>query len=163
MATVTYGLKSIKYGDIANDGGTATAFVSKGLTLSDTFKIETGDNEVQEFMSEENDYPEESIITMGKKQYKYTVMNADADIAGFLLGGTVAAGVWSSPDTTSKIQKSVQIETKTGHIITINRALVSAKRAGEFSKKALATIEVTLTVMKPQKAGVYAETWEDPS
>lgn len=163
MATVTHGLAAIKYGAIATDGGTATTFASKGLTLSDTFKIETADNDVQDFMSEENDYPEETIITMGKKQYKHSVMNADAALREFYLGGSAASGVWSSPDVTEKIEQSVEITTKTGHVITINRGLISGKIAGELSKKGLATIEVTITVMKPKKAGVPAETWADPS
>ena len=158
MAKVfTYGLESVEFGDVATDGGVATSFSSKGLTFKDSFEIASADPDVQEFMSEENDDPEVSISTQGKKIYKFQLMNPGVDELAYFLGGQVIAGPpksWEAPDQTPVIEKSVKITPKQGHILTITRGRITAKHSGKYAKTGLAMLDITITVMKPTKAGV---------
>lgn len=157
MAKVfTYGLESVKFGDVATDGGVATSFSSKGLTFKDSFEIASADPDVQEFMSEENDDPEVSISTQGKKIYKFQLMNPGVDELAYFLGGEVVAGPpkkWEAPDQSPVIEKSVEITPKKGHILTITRGKITAKQTGKYAKTGLAMLDITITVMKPDKAG----------
>jgi hypothetical protein len=157
MAKVfTYGLESVEFGDIATDGGLAATFSAKGLTFKDSFEINTADADMQEFMSEENDDPEVSISTQGKKGYKFQLMNPGVDELEYFLGGTVISGPpkkWNAPDNTPIIEKSVKITPKVGHILTITRARITAKQAGKYAKTGLAMLDIMITVMKPTKTG----------
>ena len=156
MAKVfTYGLTSVEFGDVATDGGVATTFSNKGLTFKDSFEIASADADVQEFQSEENDEPEISISTQGKKIYKFQLMNPGVDELLYFLGGVVVAGppkVWQAPGQTPVNEKSIKITPKKGHILTITRALIVAKESGKYSKTGLAMLDITITVMKPTKA-----------
>jgi len=157
MAKVfTYGLESIEFGDIATDGGVATTFSNKGLTFKDSFEIAEADPDLQKFLSEENDDPEMIISTQGEKVYRFQLMNPGVDEFAYFMGGTVVTGppkVYEAPDVSPTIEKSVKITPKQGHILTITRGRITAKESGTYSKTGLAMLDITITVMKPTKAG----------
>jgi hypothetical protein len=68
---------------------------------------------------------------------------------------TPAAGdTWNAPDTFDQIEQSLQMIWKTGAWIKIPRASISAKLNMSFKKSTLTQIDITATVLQPNKAGV---------
>lgn len=149
----TYGLDSVEFGDIATDGGVATTFGSLGLTFKDTFDILEADPTETDFFSEENDDPELSITTKGALTMKFQLMDYDAESIAELKGGSVASDIYSADSFTINIEKSVKVTPKQGFIFMIPRAKITAKFMGKLAKTELVTIEVTIKVLSPKKAG----------
>ena len=149
-----HGLKSVEFGDIATDGGVATVFAAQGLTFKDTFEIIEADADVKEFFAEETDEAVLAVSTKGKMQMKFELMNYDNTSLAYLKGGSIVSDVYNADRFTVNIEKSVKVTPTTGMIFTFPRCLITTKWKGKLSKGELMTLEVTITVMTPTKAGV---------
>lgn len=152
----SYGLEYIKVGAIEADGGLSTALAALGVTFENTAELVQDDAEITEIKSEENIEPEEIFEVEGTKRVNWSVMNYDADKLVIVLGGT-ATGVapnktWESPVSKDPIELSVEFKTKTGHIVQIPRAKITAKLNWQIRKNGMALVEISARVMTPAKA-----------
>jgi hypothetical protein len=62
--------------------------------------------------------------------------------------------IWNAPDTFQAVEQSLQMIWKNGAWIKIPRASISAKLNMSFKKSGLTQIDITATVLQPNKAGV---------
>ncbi len=150
------GVGSIKVGDIAADGGVATSFEPLGVTYKDTAEIsqENGEDIIHE--CEELDDPIEVLTTKGKTTIKWSVVNFTPATLVKVLGGTVNDGTWEAPDKASVVEKSVEVTDVNGSKITFPRVSLKANINYKYSKSGIAQVNVTGTVLQPQKEGVKA-------
>lgn len=146
------GLKHIKIGDIAEDGGMGSALTILGVTYVDTADLVQGDPELTEIFSEENDDPEEVIETKASKSVKWSIINFDPDEMVRVLGGTSVNGVWNAPTVMEPIEQSVEILSKNNLLIQIPRAKIVAKLNMQFRKKGVALIDIEAKILTPTKA-----------
>lgn len=152
------GLDKIEVGDIEADGDVSTSFAQLGVTYRDTADLTQDDPEVTEHNSEENDEPEEVIMTKGKTSIKWSIVNAAPNTLAEVLGGNVTGvapdEVWEAPSTAQDIEKSIKITPKRGKVITIPRAKIQAKINYKLARTGIFLVEITANVMTPTKAGV---------
>ena len=158
MSKVTLGLSEIlgKAEELAStaDAFKETGYTRFGLTYQDTAKMAQEDGETTEFFAEEEDDPIDQITKAGKVTFIFSIMDPDLTTLTRLFGGEVASDVWQYPDALADIEESVIVKSKKGLCFHVSRGRVKAKFNGDFSKKGLLLLEVTVTVMKPTKAGV---------
>ena len=158
----TLGLASIEVGEIAADGGMGTKLQSLGYTYQDTAQMVTNDPTTTDFYAEEVDDPVVSISRAGSVQFKWSLMNPSVEVLQTLMGGTVTKtgdgggenNTWEAPDVAPTIEKSVKITPLQGLKFDIPRLRITAKLNGNFSKTSMVLVEVTGTVMKPDKEGI---------
>jgi hypothetical protein len=153
----TIGLSSIEVGAIEDDGGMGTILSALGLTFQDTCKLQQDDPETTDFYAEEVDNPVFSMSRAGKTTFTFSIMNPELATLQSMLGGTISGSgdtaKWLAPDTLPIIEQSVKITPQQGLVFEIPRMKIVAKINGEFSKKGLLLIEVTGTVLQPEKTG----------
>ena len=156
--TRSVGLKSIKLGDVAADGGMGTDLNALGLTYQDTSQFTQGDPNTEELYAEEEDEAIEIFDTPAVKQIQYSIMNYSPANLQKLFGGTVTgagdAAKWDAPRQAAAIYQSVEVITKTGLKIEIPNGKVTAKFNGQFRKRGLLLIDISIRVMLPTKDGV---------
>lgn len=146
------GLKHIKIGEIAGDGGMGTSLTALGVTYQDTAELTQGDPELTEIFSEENDDPEEVIETKASKSVKWSIMNFDPDQMVRVLGGTSLNGAWHAPTVMDPIEMSIEILSKNDYKIEIPRAKIVAKLNMQFRKKGVTLIDIEAKILTPTKA-----------
>ncbi|HZF64202.1 MAG TPA: hypothetical protein VEZ55_06955 [Chitinophagaceae bacterium] len=169
MAKKSIGLKSIKMGAIAVDGGMGTVLTQVGATVSDTAALTTEEGTKTDFNIEESDAPFFSIESApGRKVLAWSSYDVDLDTLSRFWGGTVAAASggngrsWEMPDTLPVIERSIEIETKDGWKIQIPRLSLTAKLQWNLQKTKLAQIDLEGVILKPEKAGVSATKFIEP-
>ncbi len=94
MAKHTFGLQSVKLGEVEEDGGMSTALVEVGETVTGSATMTTEDNQVTDFNIEESDSPVESVVTTpGKITFAWSTFNTAAEIMVRFFGGTVVDAI----------------------------------------------------------------------
>jgi hypothetical protein len=149
----SFGLKSIKIGAIAVDGGMGTVLAALGVTSEGTAVLTKEEDEVKEFFCEESDDPIEMITKKGKTTLEFGIVDVTADTLVKVLGGTADAGVWKAPASAPSIEQSIEVVTKKDVKIEIPRAMLQASIDWNLGKEALATVKIKATVLTPTKAG----------
>ncbi|GHT15043.1 hypothetical protein AGMMS4956_14160 [Bacteroidia bacterium] len=161
MAEVrSVGLKSIRIGEIANDGDMGTVLEALGVTYKGTASLTTEEGTTTDFFSEENVYPEESVKEPGTTKLAWNIINLDPEALQKCLGGDVVAAdgdnpaVWKAPADVVNIEKSIEVLTAFGMKIQIPRANISATMQWNLARTEIAQVAIVATVLKPAKEGV---------
>ena len=159
-----FGLKKIEFGEIAADGGVSAAFSQWGVTPDDeTAQFTVGKPDIKEFRSIENDDPEFVFESKkGTAKFEGSMFDVSAATLEKAMGGTVVAGVYSSPSETFSLEQSVKAETITGNVITAVRCKVVFWLTWNFKKDNIAKLSYEATVLKPTKAATPSWTIADP-
>lgn len=158
MSKVTLGLTAILGSSTeltkAADAFKTDGYTRFGLTYQDTANMTQEDGESTEFFAEEEDDAIDEITKQGKTTFNFSIMDPSLDTIARLFGGEVASDVYAYPDAVAQKEESVIIIPKKGLCFHVTRGRIKAKFNGEFSKKGLLLLEVTVTVMKPNTSGV---------
>lgn len=166
MAKKSIGLKSIKIGAIAGDGGMGATLTQIGATVSDTAGITTAEGSTTDFKIEESDSPFYSLVSdPGKKTFAWSCYDVDPANLVKLLGGSVdgTTGAWAMPDTIPDIEQSIEITTKDLWVIRMPRASVTGRLQWNLQKTKLAQVDMTATILVPTKANTAAATFTPPA
>jgi len=149
----TYGVTTIKIGEIANDGGFGTSLAALGKTLEGSCKLTMDDPSTQEFRSEESDTPELQIETQGNFNLEFTVMNPDTDCMVSIFGGTNVGSpkVYNPPSQFAIKEVSVELVPREGMTFKATRVKLIGKINAEMSKKNIFAIDVKGTILTPEK------------
>lgn len=158
MAKYTIGIAAITLGAVAVDGGPGTSLAALGLTLADSCKLNQDDPETTSFFAEEQEAAVYVKTKAGAITLTFQIMNPDTATLVSLFGGSTNGATpnktWNMPATTPTIEQTVKIAPQDGMTMIIPRGSVAAKLNGEFSRKNLFVIDVTVTALTPTKAGV---------
>jgi len=157
MAIRLTGFKAIRMGDLAADGGPGTVLAAIGDVYDGGIEITTDDPEEKEFKNEDG-----SIFwaskKAGKTKIKLSVSDLSADMLTKLVGGaksgTGDAEVWSLSDFPTGKDQTIEIDTLSGRTLVLNRVNVFGKLSGKLGGESPLLIEITGTLLKPDKAGV---------
>jgi hypothetical protein len=156
-------INAIKVGDIASDGGIATSFAPLGRTRKDTLTFNVTAPTKQKIFVEEQKNPILNVTTEeGTLQMQWTLVDWDNAVMLALWGGAVVNGQWQEPDTLPVIEKSLRIEPKTGKPFIYPRCEITAQIEYDTTGK-IFQIVVTAEKLQPDKAGVSAFMWGDPT
>jgi len=155
----TIGLKSLKIGAIANDGGMGTVLDTLGVTYEGTAKLTKEEDSMKDFFCEETDDPIEVVSKKGKVTLEWSITDFAPATMAKVLGGTVDSTdvdnpVWKAPDDAPNIEMSIEIITKRNVKIEIPRAKIVASLDLSLGKEDLGTVKIKAVALKPTKAGV---------
>jgi len=157
------GMDAILVGDIEPDGGLATVLESIGRTYRETASITQEENQVQDFMVEEEDDPIESIVTQkGSTSVVWDVVDFDPVIMKKIWGGEVVNEQWMEPASLIEVEQSVRLVPKIGKPFTFPRCKLSAVLVYNATRTDIARIRVTAKKLQPKKAGLAALIYGDP-
>ena len=153
------GIKTLKMGAIAVDGGMGTSLALIAKTYRDSAELIQEDPEITDIECEEDDDPVESLEKLGVRTLKFSIMDYDPATLVKVLGGTVTGAgttgdpyVWNAPTTPPNIEQSIEIESKTGVKFEIVRGKVMAKLNARLVKNGVALVDVTAKILTPTKA-----------
>lgn len=155
---VTIGLAKFEMADIAGDGGPGTVFEEFGGVSEDTFSFAEAEGTSKEVRIEQSSAPLKVFKTKGAFILNASIADADTDLFAALRGGEVAtaSGVktYSEGDEVNDVEKTVRVTSDEGLVFIINRCGISALLTGALGKNQELLLALTLTALKPQKAGV---------
>jgi len=149
----SFGLQTLKMGDVGTSGGMGTSLTEIGKIVRDTCDLVMDDPQMNDIMSEQSDDPEEVITVKGTTTLKFSIMTMDPNVLVRVLGGSVSGTApntsWNAPDTAPEIEQSIEITTKTGAKIQIPRAKVIGKINYQFRRNDVLKVDVTCRVLQP--------------
>ncbi len=157
----TFGLKSIKVGDVAVDGGMGTTLAVLGVTDEGSATFTKGEDTSKEFFCEESDDPIETVTKKGITTLEWGIVDVSPATLVKVFGGTVdvtvpAVPVWEPPSSAAVIEKSIEVITKTDVKIEIVRAKISASMDLKLGKEAIGSVKIKATVLTPTKLNTKA-------
>ncbi|MDP2234966.1 MAG: hypothetical protein Q8J88_00910 [Bacteroidales bacterium] len=156
MDKVHYGLKSLKMGAVAVDGGMGTSLTDLGGTLEGSATLTMEDGEKGEITIEEADLPVHTWNTQGEMKIVFDIFDMSPANIARVFGGTVtgtgATETFNGPVTTPTIEQSLEIITKNNIKWSFPRVKVNAKLNINFTKKDVFKATVTCVVLQPTKA-----------
>lgn len=154
--TRTFGLKSLKMGDVGVDGGmgNSLSLLGDGTTLEGTASFTKEEDAEVPFSSEEADDPFEVILKKGVSTLEFTIVDFTPATLVRVLGGTVNGTDWEAPDQAPDIEQSVEVITQRNLKLEIPRAKIKARIEWPLSKEDVGRIVVKAIVLKPTLAGV---------
>ena len=160
-----YGYKSLKLSDIDPATGLAAAGTAKELkedVYRDTFDIVEEEGTTTDHFSEMDADPKISFTEGGKTNVRLQVMDTSVETLALLKGGEVVTNgetgdkTYSKPSTAQQIVKYVELETQDGYKIVIPRGKVVARLNHQVRRNGIALLDVTITPMTPEVAGLSA-------
>lgn len=163
MSTVTNGISKIEFAPLLAGGLPGTVFTTFGLTSQGTPKLTQEEPKDTEYFSEESDFIEDIASQIGKSEFVFSVMCADATAMAKVLGGTVSSStpkVWSAPRGVASIEGTIRITPRKGQIVTINRGRVRGKINHDMGKTGQLLLDVKVLVLNPP-AGTDPFTYTD--
>lgn len=159
MSTTSIGLQSLRMGPVANDGGMGTALTVLSATVVDTAVLTNEAATVTDFPIEEQDDPIYSTSVAGKRTIAWSTYNVTPAALVRVLGGTVtvdASGndVWEAPLNTPQLYQSIELVTLDGDKVELVKVKIDAIIEWNFQKSKLAQVNITGTILKPDKEGI---------
>jgi hypothetical protein len=159
------GIKGIRIGPPAADGGMSTTLVAFCTTVGGSASLESADGEEIKLDVEESADPANSDKLKGETTIKWRIADFTPDTMVKVLGGTVtgtgAAKAWEAPRDSVSIEQSIAIDTAipvTGKVEVV-RGSISARVVAPLDKKQWAGIEITVKVLLPNKAAIGPWKW----
>ncbi|MEZ2446125.1 hypothetical protein AB6805_30630 [Chitinophaga sp. RCC_12] len=156
VAKARIGLSKIEFGDVAGDGGMGTVLAEFGATVSQTAVLANESPTVTDFPIEEQSAPFYSVSIDGKTTLAWSSYNVEPASLVLVKGGTVttdASGTtWNAPNETPNMEKSLKVTMKDGTVVQVPRGKIDAVFQWNFQKDKLAQVDLTYTILLPEKA-----------
>jgi len=150
----SFGVKSIKLGDIPDDGSMSITLAALGLTYQDSASLKEAEGTVTDVFAEEVDFPVESFQDLGQTMLAFSIMDLTAAGLLKLKGGTLVEGSWGSPRAIVDIEQSAQIITRRNVLIEIPRGKVRAVLNFDLKKKQVALVDIKMPALLPNMDGL---------
>jgi len=154
----SFGLKSLKIGDIPSDGAMGTVLAPVGLTYKDTASFKEADANTADQFAEEVDYAIESFDEMGQTLLAWSTMDYTPEVVAVLKGGTVIGVApntqWQAPAGVVNIEKCIQIITKRDILFELPRTKLRSVFNVDLKKQGMALLDNKATILQPTAPGV---------
>jgi hypothetical protein len=148
MATPTFtlGLSEIQIGTASDQGTMPNTLTKIGMTYKDTCKLNQAASDITEHFEEGHASPAVRIKNKKMPELKFSIMDPDEALLAELVGGElVDTTKWGFDGTEIVANKAVRISTEQGLVFDIPNGDIEAVVNGEFSKKGIFLIDVTVT------------------
>jgi len=153
------GLKAVKMGAIAVDGGMGTTLTEMlGATVKGTASLILNEGSYEDIEIEEEDVPYDELETQAPKwAFQMESYNVSAKALSDLGGGDYTAGASGAPDSIGmdvpiSLELSVEVETRNGAKLEIARMKIRIRPQFDTQKQQFGRVIVTGTPLKPTKA-----------
>lgn len=154
MAKYGVGLKDLKIGPQAANGGMSTSLVSVGKVYKETASIIDEDGTVTKHFAENDRYPFLTVYEASGTTIKFTLTDIAPEKLKEFFGGEVetATSAWKSPMASFSCERSLSLETVMGLTVDVPNAFLYAKLNWNLGQKEIAKVEVTAEVQAPKVA-----------
>jgi hypothetical protein len=157
MGTTSIGLAQLRMGAVANDGGMGTALTVLSSTVVDTAVLTNEAPTETDFPIEEQDDPIYSTSVAGKRTIAWSTYDVTPDALVRVLGGTVTVdgsgnNVYNAPINTPQLYVSIELTTLEGDVVRLVKVKINSVIEWNFQKSKLAQVNITGTILKPDKA-----------
>lgn len=153
------GLKAVKMGPIAVDGGMGTTLSEMlGATVKGTASLILNEGSYEDVEIEEEDVPYDELETQAPKWvFQMESYNVSAKALNDIGGGTYTAGAEGAPDkigfdVPETKELSVEVESRNGAKLQIARMKLRIRPQFDTQKQQFGRVIVTGTPLKPTKA-----------
>ncbi|MDO3641975.1 hypothetical protein [Mucilaginibacter sp. L3T2-6] len=146
----TFGIKSVKLGDIPDDGTMSTVLAQLALTYKDSASIKEADPTTTDFWAEEEDFPIESINEQGDIMIAWSITDLTDETLETLKAGTVVGGGWEMSRVIVNIEKALQIISKRDILFEVPRAKITAVINIDLGKAKIGLVDIKAKVLLPK-------------
>lgn len=156
----SFGVKSIKVGEIPDDGSMGTVLAPVGLTYQDSASLKEADPAVTDVFSEEEDFAVESFQAIGQVLLAWSIMDYTPATLQVIKPGVLLAegdfGIesWNAAVAAVNTERCVQIITKKNLLIELPRLQVRAVINMAMKKKGIDLVDIKAPVMLPSFPGL---------
>lgn len=160
---VAVNLIKLEVAPIGADGAAGTVFEEVPVVHEDTFTYEDADPEIKEYKDVKGDVyyvsKKPGAVKMNASIGRYDLQTKEKFQGGkFTAGAAGKPGSWDRDSGAANIEVTARGTTEDGVRIIFPRASVTA--SGKSNEKAIG-LALVFTALKPNKAGVPIERWED--
>uniref|UniRef100_UPI00402643F6 hypothetical protein n=1 Tax=Parabacteroides distasonis TaxID=823 RepID=UPI00402643F6 len=150
MANYILGVKTVKYGTPAADGGMATLLDKQVAPYKESVTFEDEEGEVVKHFSEGARYPFLTIYSAAGTTFKFSVP-MDNDSLKEWMGGEIVKGQWQAPRGNFQATKSLELMTEFDIPISIPKATCYGVRRFGQKTTDISLIEISAIVELPEK------------
>ena len=150
MANYILGVKTVKYGTPAADGGMATLLDKQVAPYKESVTFEDEEGEVVKHFSEGARYPFLTIYSAAGTTFKFSVP-MDNDSLKEWMGGEIVKGQWQAPRGNFQAAKSLELMTEFDIPISIPKATCYGVRRFGQKTTDISLIEISAIVELPEK------------
>ena len=150
MANYILGVKTVKYGTPAADGGMATLLDKQVAPYKESVTFEDEEGEVVKHFSEGARYPFLTVYSAAGTTFKFSVP-MDNDSLKEWMGGEIVKGQWQAPRGNFQATKSLELMTEFDIPISIPKATCYGVRRFGQKTTDISLIEISAIVELPEK------------
>ena len=150
MANYILGVKTVKYGTPAADGGMATLLDKQVAPYKESVTFEDEEGEVVKHFFEGARYPFLTVYSAAGTTFKFSVP-MDNDSLKEWMGGEIVNGQWQAPRGNFQATKSLELMTEFDIPISIPKATCYGVRRFGQKTTDISLIEISAIVELPEK------------
>ena len=150
MANYILGVKTVKYGTPAADGGMATLLDKQVAPYKESVTFEDEEGEVVKHFFEGARYPFLTVYSAAGTTFKFSVP-MDNDSLKEWMGGEIVKGQWQAPRGNFQATKSLELMTEFDIPISIPKATCYGVRRFGQKTTDISLIEISAIVELPEK------------
>ena len=150
MANYILGVKTVKYGTPAADGGMATLLDKQVAPYKESVTFEDEEGEVVKHFFEGARYPFLTVYSAAGTTFKFSVP-MDNDSLKEWMGGEIVKGQWQAPRGNFQAAKSLELMTEFDIPISIPKATCYGVRRFGQKTTDISLIEISAIVELPEK------------
>ena len=151
MANYILGVKTVKYGTPAVDGGMATLLDKQVAPYKESVTFEDEEGEVVKHFFEGARYPFLTVYSAAGTTFKFSIP-MDNDSLKEWMGGEIVKGQWQAPRGNFQATKSLELMTEFDIPISIPKATCYGVRRFGQKTTDISLIEISAIVELPEKA-----------
>ena len=151
MANYILGVKTVKYGTPAADGGMATLLDKQVAPYKESVTFEDEEGEVVKHFFEGARYPFLTVYSAAGTTFKFSIP-MDNDSLKEWMGGEIVKGQWQAPRGNFQATKSLELMTEFDIPISIPKATCYGVRRFGQKTTDISLIEISAIVELPEKA-----------
>ena len=150
MANYILGVKTVKYGTPAADGGMATLLDKQVAPYKESVTFEDEEGEVVKHFFEGARYPFLTVYSAAGTTFKFSIP-MDNDSLKEWMGGEIVKGQWQAPRGNFQATKSLELMTEFDIPISIPKATCYGVRRFGQKTTDISLIEISAIVELPEK------------